>query len=152
MRGGRTPGLVAYGTEQFLIPSLIPALTSTSPSHPAPRTRALTAVAGGAIALNASNIDERRYRLLPSNIPSGVLFLRRRDDGWWWVCCDDGREPLVSQIFPYEDEACRFFLQYVLSDPTFQRGFRQEDLGDFADYEAKKRRRLRQHGLDERLP
>jgi hypothetical protein len=78
-------------------------------------------------ALGELRIRESACLVLPTRVVEGALCLLQDEEGWR-VAANERGEWVIDERFEREEEACRFFLREVISDPSYRRDFKQTDL------------------------
>lgn len=94
--------------------------------------------------LKRNEINEKACLVLPAHRMEGALCLTHEEDGRWLVSLVERGESLVENYFPYQDAACRFFLKYVISDPTYFKDFSMEK---YESLKKKSEKLLEQYGF-----
>ena len=73
--------------------------------------------------LQRLKINEEAYRVLPRNRIEGAICLAQEADGQWLVSLVERGDSVIENYFEEEGAACRYFLKYLISDPTYFKDF-----------------------------
>lgn len=77
-------------------------------------------VAQLAARLEAEGVRSHAYSLKGGTYPfewAGQYCMEHMGDGWHAFFAEKGRR-LNEQVFSYEDQACQYFLEWILADPA----------------------------------
>jgi hypothetical protein len=80
-----------------------------------------------------NNINEAACPINPRVPIEGALCLYTNETGGWRIRLNERGNFVIDETFASEDLACRRFLCLILSDPTYRKDFRQQDLINFRD-------------------
>ena len=87
--------------------------------------------------LRRNEINEKACLVLPAHRVEGAICLTHEDDDRWLVSLVERGESVVENYFLNQDAACRFFLKYVISVPTYFKDFSMEKYENLKKKSAK---------------
>ena len=93
--------------------------------------------------LKVNSINLNACLIYPSFCPVGALCLIKNDDYSWSVSRTERGEYTVNEKFYNETDACKYFLKYIITDPTYRNDFKQSDL---FNWEERKEELLKKYG------
>lgn len=86
--------------------------------------------------LRQNEIKEETCLVLPSRRVEGALCLTHESDGRWLVSFVE-RGDVTEHYFDEEDAACRYFLKWAISEPTYFKDFSASKLEAIRERSAK---------------
>lgn len=81
--------------------------------------------------LKNNNIKETVCLINPKICLEGALCLKKEREDLWIVILNERGEFRINEQFRNEEDACKFMLLKVISDPTYRKDFNPKDLITF---------------------